>query len=194
MKLAIIGTAGRDKTMPHTIQLWAAMCNHLARTLGTIREELPRGETITAVSGGAAWADHLAIWAWHQGLLEGLTVHLPAPWARGKGFYDARARCGSVSNYHHGRFSQIIQQNTLAQIEEAAMHPDTLFTEAPATNDLSQFFVRNSMVVEELTGPHDAMLAYTWGRGNVPADGGTNDTWNKFRSQRKLHIPLFSLN
>lgn len=53
---------------------------------------------------------------------------------------------------------------------------------------MKAFFVRNDMVAAEAT----ACLAYTWGPGAEPADGGTNHTWSRIQG-RKLHIPLSSL-
>lgn len=49
--LAVIGTAGRDKTVPMTRKLWDSMCTDLAARLEP---------TDVLVSGGAAWADHIA--------------------------------------------------------------------------------------------------------------------------------------
>jgi len=51
MKIAIIGTAGRDKTIPMTRALWDWMLDDAKNRL-KFKHHL--------VSGGAAWADHLA--------------------------------------------------------------------------------------------------------------------------------------
>jgi hypothetical protein len=50
-------------------------------------------------------------------------------------------------------------------------------------------FIRNEKVAKE----SNAMLAYTYGDGKEPADGGTKDTWNKSKYLDKTHIPIKAL-
>ena len=48
------------------------------------------------------------------------------------------------------------------------------------------FHERNSHVATS-----DYLLAFTWGSGDVPMEGGTMDTWKKSRG-RKCHVSLQS--
>jgi hypothetical protein len=38
----------------------------------------------------------------------------------------------------------------------------------------------------------DILLAFTWGEGKEPKDGGTNHTWKHCTAQVKIHVPLGS--
>ena len=60
-KIAIIGTAGRDKNYPLSAKHWDFMCN-------MVSAELDADDHL--ISGGAAWADHVAIWAFRRGLVQ----------------------------------------------------------------------------------------------------------------------------
>lgn len=172
--IAIIGTAGRDKTKPMTLRLWEWM-------LEDIYNRIPKGAHV--VSGGAAWADHLAVALFLSGHAARLTLHLPAPFASGR-FIGNHGSSGSAANYYHGRFSEIIGQGTLFQIAEATVAENVDGSFEPATTGYSGMFARNNKVAK---ATH--MLAYTFGTGDVPADGGTADTWNKCTGKR-VHVPL----
>lgn len=177
MKIAIIGTAGRDKNIPMTRALWDWMTQD-------VRERVREDGHV--VSGGAAWADHLAVWLFLKGFVKELTLHLPAP-LNGK-FLGPYQSAASAANYYHERFSNVVGCDTLAQIEGAAPMDHCYGTFEPAAPGYGAMFNRNKKVAAAI-GPDDLMLAYTFGEGDVPADGGTRDTWNQCRGKR-IHIPL----
>ena len=173
-KIAIIGTAGRDKTIPMSLALWHWM-------LDDASSHMPLHAHV--VSGGAAWADHLAVALFLSGDAHKLTLHLPAPFANGR-FQGTSGSSGSAANYYHELFSRTIGINTLSQIQQVASmeHVDGSFE--PAAIGYTAMFTRNKKVANA-----DHMLAYTFGIGNVPADGGTANTWNLCKGQR-IHVPL----
>ena len=176
--LAIIGTAGRDKDKPMTRQLWERM---VADAKTRVRKE------DTLVSGGAAWADHLAVRLYLDGDAGQLIVHLPAPLAAGKFAGPAAESAGSAANYYHARFKKATGVDGLAELQQA-IDRGASSTEQPAAVGYGAMFARNALVAKAAS----AVIAYTFGDGDVPADGGTKDTWEQIRGER-VHVPLMAL-
>ena len=110
--LAIIGTAGRDNTRPFTALLWESMCAHAADHVKTHGVD-------ALVSGGAAWADHLAVHLFRTGAVRSLWLHLPAP-MKDRQFMSGRyGSAGAAANYYHGRFGRVIGRRTVEDIVES---------------------------------------------------------------------------
>lgn len=174
-KLAVIGTAGRDKSAPMTSQLWAAMTSDLQARL------LP-GDVL--VSGGAAWADHLAVHAFLNGWCEALELYLPAPMVGGR-YVGAFKTAGATAAYYHDRFSAVIGVDTQGQIAMAIESGASAEWE-PVSFGARAMFARNAKIAREAT----AILAYTFGDGDEPLPGGTLDTWNKSEALEKEHVRL----
>lgn len=177
-KLAVIGTAGRDKTAPMTRQLWDAMTNDLHARLAP---------DDVLVSGGAAWADHLAVHAYLNGWCERLELYLPAPMVAGR-YVGAFKTAGSTAAYYHDRFSAAIGEDSQAQIACAIEHGAVAEFE-PVSFGAGAMFVRNAKIARVAT----ALIAYTFGDGDEPLPGGTLDTWNKSGAQEKQHVRLKTL-
>lgn len=172
MKLAVIGTAGRDKS-GLSIELWQAMFADLKGRI-EFNDHL--------VSGGAAWADHLAVTAYMAGLVDNLTLHLPAPFD-GTKFVGPEKSAASAANYYHQKFSRILGVNTLNEIAQVIAGGASV-TYEPIAHGYGGLFTRNKKVAKA-----DGMIAYTFGIGDVPADGGTKDTWDQCRGNR-VHVSL----
>jgi hypothetical protein len=182
-RLAIIGTAGRDKTKPMNAALWAAM-------LADLRARLLPGDIL--VSGGAAWADHLAVAAFLRGWAPGLRLYLPAPLTDGPGqprFLAAGGgqSSGSAANYYHGLFRQATGVDGVAEIVQA-VDAGAIVNAQPSAPGLGGMFARNRLVAQEAT---DA-IAYTWGTGE-PQDGGTRNTWLLLQHATREHVSLLDL-
>jgi hypothetical protein len=176
-RIAIIGTAGRDKTKPMTRALWDWMvADAVAR--------VPVGSHL--VSGGAAWADHLAVELYLRGHASRLALHLPAPFTHKFEEAGGGPSAGSISNYYHIRFSRTISRNTFADIV-AAICGGAAVTMEPLRRGHSGMFARNAKVAA-----CEQLLAYTFASGIVPAEGGTKNTWNSCRGTR-THIQLPTL-
>lgn len=180
-KIAIIGTAGRDKTKPMTAELYVWM-------LRDAIQRIPKGAHL--VSGGAAWADHLAVTLFLDGYASELTLHLPSAFQGSPAeFVGPRNSSASAANWYHHLFSQVIDQDTREQILRCIESPNCITTYEPTAAGYSGMFNRNRRVALG----SDQMLAYTFGEGDVPADGGTRDTWDKFvarRAGKATHISL----
>lgn len=177
-QIAIIGTAGRDKSKPMTLALWLWL-------IRDIRQRIPQGANVRLKSGGAAWIDHLAVSLLITGWVDHLDLHFPAPFDRQRClFVGPDNSSASAANYYHRLFSNVIQRDTLAQINEALYHPHTRFTQENEMVGYRGMYARNTKVAQV-----DKMFAYTFGEGDVPADGGTKHTWDLCQGE-KTHISL----
>ena len=121
-----------------------------------------------------------------MGFVKSLHLYLPAQLIASTGRFEqgnGSKDPGRVSNYHHDRFSAKMPggRNTRLGILEAVSRGATI-------DVIPGFFQRNIPV-----SGSDAVIAYTWGDGAVPKDGGTKHTWDLAQTSHKTHIPLSSL-
>ena len=151
--IGIIGTAGRkDDAAKLTKELWG---------LGAMQvgDLLSSDEGIdTAISGGAAWADHIAVYAYLEGMVSSLTLHLPCQWDSVKnqfadsGVFDSWKNPGGTANYCHREFSLKYKKDSLLEISWAIQKgAKVVVTEG--------FLNRNTKVANE----SDILLALTFG-------------------------------
>ncbi len=171
-RLAIIGTAGRDKNAPLSAGLWGAMLGSAARRVQALD---------TLISGGAAWADHLAVQLFLQDRCAALELYLPAPFD-GR-FVGPGGSSASAANYYHDRFSAVIGQDTLGQLS-LAIEKGAAVHAQPVLAGYRGMFARNTLVAKAA----DAVLAYTFG-DTVPMDSGTGNTWKQVVGE-KAHVSL----
>ena len=180
--IAIIGTAGRDPTKPMTKKLWEKMTTHAS---GRFR---PDGE-YHLYSGGAAWADHLAVHLFLAGEVGKLTLHLPAPFDFDKLVFEGgKGSAGSAANFYHEKFSTTLKKPSRQQLLLARDMGATITTQPISGHGYGPMFARNALIAKDAV---DGVLAYTWG-DNEPTDGGTAHCWSKCQG-RKIHIPLQTL-
>jgi hypothetical protein len=203
MKIAIIGTAGRKEDGNKlSAQLYHKMVEDAMFQIESLRIQLfcaPDEFKMDLVSGGAAWADHIAVSLFLKEVANSLTLYFPCDWAEYKGvnikdggylgLYDNNNRSGSIANYYHWKFSKVVAPDselpkwqTLHEIQKA-IYKGAKFHEVPGG-----FHARNIFV-----GQVDVILAYTFGSGNVPKDGGTKHTWDNSSAQIKIHRPIVEL-
>lgn len=170
MNIAIIGTAGRKDDAP---KLNAASFNKMVEAVQTIiRENFP-SENITLVSGGAAWADHIAVYLALKNPAYGLELHMPAKWNATQQKYietNQQFDSGGVANYYHRNFTAKTGINSLNQIHQAINNPKYTTKSNPAG-----FKARNTDVANSA----QAMIALTFGNQATLKPGGTLDTWQK---------------
>ena len=176
--IAVIGTAGRDREKPMTKELWTAMTADLQRRL------LP---VDVLVSGGAAWADHLAVHAYLKGWCQELKLFLPAPF-QAAAFIGPRSSSASAANYYHQLFRQATGVNSLKEIHKAIVKGAEVNFE-PSMPGYTAMFARN----RKIASAANAAIAYTFGLGGQPADGGTLNTWKQIRSTDVSHVALDEL-
>lgn len=187
-RVAIIGTAGRNEDGEKlNLDIFNSMVECAESILET-KWNLKPEETILK-SGGAAWADHVAVRLFLRSFLSrpfaGLHICLPCPWDDSKaqaldtGQYDWRTNPGKTMNSLHHKMSEKAGFDSLKELERAKMLGATFDCSA------SGFHNRNSLVAKS-----EYLLAFTFGNGQQPKDGGTMDTWKKHRGQFKIHVPL----
>lgn len=168
MKLAIIGTAGRKENASKLSRVsWTTMmraANHLVDTLGIVQ----------LVSGGAAWADHVAIQlTLDNDRLAPALIHLPG-----------HEQAISTMRYYHQRFTEALRllPTSLEQIEDAEYDGNIIVTRRGG------FHERNQLVAQDA----DVFLACTFGHCQHVKDGGTAHTVRHMRAmgKRGYHLDL----
>lgn len=175
-KIAIIGTAGRDKGINLQESHWNFMTQ-------TIYEEVTKEDIL--ISGGAAWADHVAVWAFMNGLCKELHLHLPAPFSNG-GFDGDYGTSGGAANYYHKLFSKNLGFWSLGHIEECFKAGNCFITHQPTAKGYAAMVARNKLVATQCTH----MVAFTLGDGAIPQDGGTKITWDMAGNKERAHISI----
>jgi hypothetical protein len=191
--MGIIGTAGRrDDGQRMNQQLWENMLAHAIQAVES-------WEPDTLVSGGAAWADHIAVELYRAGLVKNLRLYLPAPFKDSKFVAPNDFKHpGSIANYYHRTMSRTLRGSTLRELQLA-------IDAGAEVQVIPGFKSRNTYVAND----SDYLLAFTFGTHSglyTPAhagyldhvaaglkDGGTADTWDKARSRLKEHKSLWEL-
>ena len=101
VRVAIIGTAGRDKQAPLSRELFGKMCRVAQKIINDVWKLEPA--TVCLVSGGAAWVDHVAVSLYLQNHYPELELNLPCEFTDGRysdtGAYDWRVNPGKTSNH-----------------------------------------------------------------------------------------------
>lgn len=194
--IAIIGSAGRGTDANHLNEdLYAAMYDEAIEIVRRFGIE-------EAVSGGAAFADHVAVSLYLNREVTSLRLYLPAVFD-GKAFVpNARVHSnpGKTANMHHGEFRSSCGIDGLAQIAFAIGRG--AYTETYAG------FKRRNL---EVAGHCTHMVAFTFGSQQsadfLPdsegftsskaaglKDGGTAHTWGEcWKAEWKRHVNLREL-
>lgn len=176
MRVAIIGTAGRREDAAR--MRWGLFCWMVDQAQLVIpdRFQAPPSQVV-AVSGGAAWADHVAVVLFLEGWCPGLELHLPAILDERTGrFRDVGD--GAVANHYHEAFSVHAGRDTLADLFQA-------IKKGAEFRFYGGFKSRNLAVADT-----DALLAFTFGKGGPPTDSGTAHTWRASKAKARAHISL----
>lgn len=159
--IAVIGSAGRQTDAAKvTRSLYDEMYDETCKVIADWGIE-------HAVSGGAALSDHLAVRAFIEGKVKGLTLFLPARFM-GKSFQGnprLRPDPGMVSNRLHAAFSNACGIDSLAELATAIR--------MGATTSVHEGFQTRNI---EVANAVDHMLAFTFGsmtnRNLTPDDQG----------------------
>lgn len=181
MKLAIIGTAGRKEDADLlNKEKWDDMKR-------AVYDFVKKYKIDHVISGGAAYADHLAVGLFNAGIVKKLELALPCKFDTKKvqfhdtGVVDWKTNPGNTSNYYHLRFSTTVGIKSLQEIKTAIEKGATVIVE-------NGFMERNSIVAEA-----DMVLAMTFGKENVVKDGGTANTCNTYLTKggdKLFHLDL----
>lgn len=184
-KIAIIGTAGRKEDAPKlNVQVYKQMYDSLVRELQQLEPDTNKRHV---VSGGSAWADHLAVAAFMDGHAKYLTLHLPDPSTKG----------WQTLQYYHRLFCEklgVDKNLSLSQIEYAiAQGAEVHYYHGNDLNEYASLFERNSAIAQEAQD----LVAFTFGQKNQPKPDGTKDTWTKHAELhpegRRIHVAISNL-
>lgn len=175
MRIAIIGSAGRDKdAAKFTRDMFEKMVEHVQQLIS--REE---AKEICLVSGGSSWSDHVAVALFLRGKVQRLEIHLPCGFDANKRQF-CKSPIATTLNRLHCVFSKVAGIDSLGELRDAlcAFYCQPKFHRG--------FYARNVEVGRSV----DLMVAFSWSEGDHPVEGGTAYTWNRCRAARKVHVPL----
>lgn len=180
MRIGIIGTAGRREDGARiTAKLYETVYEDCWKRIDELADE---DDSLVLVSGGAAFADHLAVSHYLAGHCDELWLFLPAPFKEGK-FVEAGFRSpGAIANYYHYKFSEVMGEDKGASLRGIAT---AIEKGAKIFVNEKGFKARNRQVARTV----DFLIAYTFGSGESPKDGGTAHTFNLCEAD-KIHVPL----
>lgn len=165
---AIVGTAGRDDDARKLSRKhFEAMCIIAS---GLLEQFAENNYPVThLVSGGAAWADHVAVKLFLQHKAPHLRLYIPCKWDNGSfediGVDDWKLNPGRTLNRYHKAFSNKTLLNSLTEIQIAKGEGAEIL---PCKGG---FYGRNAMVAKS-----DFLLAMTYGNKHEVKDGGTAHT------------------
>lgn len=180
MRIGIIGTAGRKEDGAKISKKLYEAAYHDA--LSRIEDLLDADDDLILISGGAAFADHIAVSLYLAGYANELWLFLPAEF-KDNAFVEKGYRSpGSISNYYHRKFSKVMDGNSLEGLGAAIERGAKVYANDKGFHD------RNRKVAKSV----DYLIAYTFGSGSEPKDGGTAHTY-KHCVTDKIHVPLGSL-
>ncbi len=174
---AIVGTAGRKEDGKKlSRQHFEAMMLVATGLLEQINES--NYPISHLVSGGAAWADHVAVRMFLDKKVPHLRLFLPDLWENGSyhdtGDKDPYRNPGGTANYYHGLFQRATGINSLSDIQIAKAEGADLIDRNRQGKPLG-FHARNALVAKS-----DFILACTFGDKHMLKDGGTADTIRKY--------------
>lgn len=187
-KVSIIGTCGRSGPVE---RLSRALFNKMkVKALDIIEHSLRLpAKSVTLVSGGAAWADHVAVSLFLDGAVGALALHLPAALERtanGHAYVEKKGghwskNAGPSSNRYHKAFSRHMGYNTVDDLAVAR-------AAGARVEVYSGFHERNAVVARS-----HYMIAFTWSDSDAPDDGGTKHTWSLAGEAVRRHVSLLDL-
>lgn len=165
--LAIIGTAGRGEDGPKLSK------HHWLKMVEASRHVIKLNQIEALISGGAAWADHVAV---EIGLRDKIKTKIWLP---------ENGRDLSTAHRYHGKFSSVRDIDTWKELN------DCFKVGRFNIQSFGGFKDRNSKVADEAT----MFIAMTFGDEQNVKDGGTADTVRKMqkRGLKGYHLDLNTL-
>ena len=176
VKVAIIGTAGRKEDARKMSKYLFNRMVATAQEVMFTQFQLKKPE-IVLVSGGSAWADHIAVRLWLESFAcptesdfyAGLKLYLPCQYSStndGIYFHDST---GATLNELHGAFTSKIADGFNSRKD--LLCAQTLGADFDCS--YHGFLNRNFQVAQS-----DYVVAFTWGDSDKrPKEGGTKHTW-----------------
>jgi hypothetical protein len=192
--IGIIGTAGRKSDAARLN--WDVYILMYEAVLAELRKH---SRPWDVRSGGAAWADHIAVKLFLRAEINTLALYLPAPLRSNPkdcGFVATEA--GRTLNHYHRLFSecyprpsnQCSSRDEIARAVKLSARQEVVTGETPIEGyDLGAYFRPRNLLV----GKCDVLIALTFGDGQIPKDGGTRHCWDNSPAPLKIHIPIGDL-
>lgn len=174
-RLAIIGSVRKHER--YTRDLFMAMYRFMDTAIGT--------NEVYLVSGGAAWADHLAVLLFLDARAKGLTIYMPCGWQLGfRANPTVKNDPARAMEYHHRQFASRVGYGPTATMQHLCTAQGMGAKIVAGTG----FYQRNLLV-----GQVDSLVAFSWDDGPEPVSGGTAHTWRHSTAKHKHHVPLRQL-
>lgn len=180
--VTIIGSSGRNE--PINLKTYESAKNKCIEYIKSLPVDI---SDIILKSGGSSGIDHLAVILFLEGIdgknFSGLNLFLPCPinFESKKFFADNKytESASKMLNDLHARFSRNISRDTFEDFLQIHNKSNVSIEYGMG------FYARNRMLAKV----SDTTIAMTFGKGKVPADGGTKYTWDLIKGT-KIHIPL----
>lgn len=182
IKLAIVGVSGNDPLdkkklcLEHMIYMTTTAMDYIKNVIGTNPSE------IILVSGGSAWADHVAVQLYLTGEFAGIELYLPSR-------FDIKQK--KYINTHEGRKLNSLhaecQEKTGVNVFEELTK--TVSRKAVKVTIQRGFLARNTLISKNC----DYLVAFTF-NPDSPQKGGTFDTWKKTTHKNKMNYDLSIVN
>lgn len=182
MTIGIIGTAGRSKENPLTLENYEKM---IEKAKEFINEKVQDIDEVCFISGGAAWSDHIAVELYlDKDFLKekrkNIHLYFPCEWDEKQkmfldnGKFSFKENPGKTANYYHQKFSKIIGKNSFLELDQIQKFSSQV---------VFGFFERNT----EIAKNSEILIAFSQSDQLSP---GTLDTWNKSTSNQKFIINI----
>jgi len=190
INIGIIGTAGRKddyyKLNYHTY--FSAMEKVLELIMHKCNRDVGKND-VCLISGGAAWADHIAVLAYlaqpDLPFKVFLKLHLPCEFSK-EDCQFVSSKDGLTANYYHDKFSLKLNTDSLKQIQMS-------INNGAKTVNGGSFKSRNTEVAKD----SDVLIALTFGNASKLKVGGTSDTMSKFikmkGNKNSYHLDLHTM-
>lgn len=178
IKLGIVGTSGldpRDKK-----KLCAEHMNWMHETVRCYIEHVLKEEpaNIILVSGGSAWADHIAVQLYLTDEFAGLELYLPSKFdCKQKKYVNTHE--GRKLNMLHGECMDKTGNDVFMELMRAVSKKKTKVTIQRG------FLPRNTLIAKN----SEHLIAFTFNPDD-PTSGGTFDTWKKTKHNNKTNFDL----
>lgn len=180
IKLAIIGTSGRfnDDFNKLNANHFEWMANNVMCYITEVIGADPSG--VILVSGGSAWADHVAVQLYLNSNYKfaGLELYLPSKFDQ-KYTHYVNTHEGRLLNSLHTKCKEKTGIDVLMELKKVLYRPGVKCVVQRG------FHSRNTLIAKNC----DHLIAFTF-RESDPVDGGTGDTWKKVKHNNKIHFNL----
>ena len=174
LSLSVVGSAGRGSDYDNlNLDKYNEMYRVADKLIDYINSKSPTPLT-HCCSGGAAWADHLAVRLYLNNRIPNLKLYLPCEYENGEfSDDDVFGRIADTITHYHNQFEKETGQNSLKEIQLA-------IDKGAEITVINGFKNRNTYV-----SMSHYILAMTFGETNKVKRGGTFDTISKYLQRVK---------